>query len=126
MKTRYSDIPAYVTKDGSTIRELLHPSLHDVRNQSLAEATIPPGHTTQLHRHRRTEEIYHVIAGRGRMTLAGASFEVTCGDSVLIAPGAPHCIEVRGPDLLRILCCCSPPYSHEDTELIGEGSADAA
>jgi hypothetical protein len=26
--TRYADIPAYVTKDGSLIRELMHPALH--------------------------------------------------------------------------------------------------
>ena len=31
MHTRYADIPAYVTKDGSEIRELLHPSLHGAR-----------------------------------------------------------------------------------------------
>ena len=43
MKTRYADIPAYVTKDGSVIRELLHPDHHGNRQQSLAEATVPPG-----------------------------------------------------------------------------------
>jgi hypothetical protein len=28
MKSRYADIPAYVTKDGSEIRELMHPAVH--------------------------------------------------------------------------------------------------
>ena len=37
MKTRYADIPAYITKDGSTIRELMHPSVHGNRLQSLAD-----------------------------------------------------------------------------------------
>ena len=67
MKTRYADIPAYVTKDGSEIRELIHPDHHGARNQSLAEAIIPAGTRTLLHRHHRTEEIYHVTAGQGRM-----------------------------------------------------------
>ena len=118
MKTRYSDIPAYITKDGSEIRELLHPDTHGSRNQSLAEAIIPAGTHTLLHRHRRTEEIYHVIAGRGEMRMGDERIPVEPGDSILIPPGTPHCIEALGGESLRILCCCSPAYSHEDTELL--------
>lgn len=118
MKTCYTDIVAYVTKDGSEIRELMHPDLHAARQQSLAEATLQPGQCTQLHRHHMTEEIYHVTAGRGRMTLGDDVFEVYPGDSVLISPNTAHCIEAIGPEVLRVLCCCSPPYSHADTELI--------
>jgi mannose-6-phosphate isomerase-like protein (cupin superfamily) len=118
MKTCYRDIPAYITKDGSEIRELLHPDHHSVQNQSLAEAIIPSGTRTLLHRHRQTEEIYHVAAGNGRMTLGAEIFEVAPGDSILIQPGTAHCIEALGTETLRILCCCSPAYSHEDTELL--------
>ncbi len=118
MKTSYSHIPAYDTKDGSEIRELMQPSVHGNRNQSLAEATVLPGTRTLLHRHRLTEEIYHVTAGRGRMTLGDETFDVVTGDSVLIPPGTPHCIEAVGTTPLRILCCCSPAYTHDDTELL--------
>lgn len=118
MRTRYADVPAYVTKDGSTIRELMHPAAHGNRLQSLAEATIDAGSRTQLHRHALTEELYHVTAGTGQMTLGDATLEVGAGDTVLIPPGTPHCIEATGTEPLRILCCCSPPYSHEDTELL--------
>jgi mannose-6-phosphate isomerase-like protein (cupin superfamily) len=118
MRTRYADVPAYVTKDGSTIRELMHPAAHGNCLQSLAEATIDAGARTQLHRHALTEELYHVTAGTGLMTLGDATLEVGAGDTVLIPPGTPHCIEATGSEPLRILCCCSPPYSHEDTELL--------
>ena len=118
MRTRYADVPPYVTKDGSTIRELMHPAAHGNRLQSLAEATIDAGARTQLHRHALTEELYHVTAGTGLMTLGDATLEVGAGDTVLIPPGTPHCIEATGTEPLRILCCCSPPYSHEDTELL--------
>lgn len=121
MKTHHDDIPAYVTRDGSEIRELLHPGLHAVRNQSLAEATVFAGQRTHLHRHHRTEEIYHVTSGRGRMTLDKSAFDVGPGDSIPIPPGTPHCIEAIGDEPLRILCCCSPAYSHEDTELLEAG-----
>jgi hypothetical protein len=41
--SRRDDITPYVTRDGSEIRELLHPDRHAVRHQSLAEATVAPG-----------------------------------------------------------------------------------
>lgn len=116
--THYADIPAYVTKDGSRIRELMHPAQQGNRAQSLAEATVLPGQRTQRHRHARTEELYHVSAGRGLMTLGADVFEVGAGDTVHIAPGTPHCIEALGAEPLVILCCCAPPYAHEDTELL--------
>ena len=118
MKTTYAAVPAYTTRDGSEIRELMHPSVHHNRAQSLAEALVAPGQTTALHRHRRSEELYHITAGRGRMTLGDQCFDVVPGDTVSIPPGTPHCIENLGTGPLRILCCCTPPYTHEDTELL--------
>ena len=118
MKSRYAALPAYVTKDGSTIRELMHPSVHGNAQQSLAEATVEPGAQTALHRHRRTEEIYHVTAGEGLMMLGDARFAVGVGDTVCIAPGTPHCIANTGAVPLTILCACAPAYAHDDTELL--------
>jgi mannose-6-phosphate isomerase-like protein (cupin superfamily) len=115
---RYADAQPYTTKDGSVIRELMHPAVHGNRNQSLAEATVAAGQRTVLHRHGRTEELYHVTSGRGRMTLGEESFGVIAGDTVCIPPGTPHCIENAGADDLVILCCCSPAYDHDDTELL--------
>ena len=117
-RTRYAEIPAYVTRDGSEIRELMHPAVHGNRRQSLAEATVAPGTHTRLHRHALSEELYHITAGHGLMTLGASCFKVGAGDTVLIPPGTPHRIEATGADALRILCCCSPPYAHEDTELL--------
>jgi len=115
VKTVYSEIPAYVTKDGAEIRELMHPDKHTSRRQSLAEAIVRPGQETLLHKHLRTEELYHVTAGRGLMTLGEERFTVGPGDTVCIAPGTPHCIRNIGAEPLRILCSCAPAYSHEDT-----------
>ena len=120
-RSRLSEVAAYITKDGSEIRELLHPSTHAVRNQSLAEAVIPPGTTTLLHRHRLSEEIYHVTQGHGVMTLGDAQFVIEPGDSILIAPGTALCVSNGGEIPQRILCCCAPAYAHEDTELLNAG-----
>jgi mannose-6-phosphate isomerase-like protein (cupin superfamily) len=118
MKTAYKSIAAYVTKDGSIIRELMHPSVHGNRNQSLAEAIVEPGARTALHRHVLTEEIYHITAGEGLMTLGDQRFAVAVGDTVCIAPGTPHCIHNTGAAPLKILCACSPAYAHDDTQLL--------
>ena len=114
----YDAIESFVTKDGSEIRELMHPRRHAVRGQSLAEATVAPGAETRLHRHLRTEELYHIAAGSGRMRLGERYFDVHAGDTVCIAPGTPHCVANTGLEPLRILCCCTPAYADEDTELL--------
>lgn len=124
MKSEYGDIEVYVTRDGSLIRELMHPEKdshvhYGIRNQSLAEATVPVGVETKLHRHHVSEELYHITAGQGLMTLAEDQFKVTVGDTICIPPGTLHCILNTGETELKFLCCCSPAYSHEDTELLG-------
>jgi len=118
MKTSRAAIEPYPTKDGSEIRELMHPSIHGNRAQSLAEATVQPGAGTRLHRHLVTEEIYHFTSGTGTMTLGAETFAVSAGDTVQIPPGTPHRVQNTGAAPLTILCSCAPAYSHEDTELL--------
>lgn len=121
-KTSHANIRPYITKDGSHIIELMHPQHHastlGVKHQSLAEAIIPAGVTTSLHCHTTSEEIYHITSGHGTMQLGEERFPVESGDSVCIPPGTPHQISNTGTDELHILCACSPPYSHDDTELL--------
>jgi quercetin dioxygenase-like cupin family protein len=102
------ELPAFTTKDGSTIREFHHTAL-----QSLAEATVDAGQTTQRHYHRASEEIYLVLAGEGELEIDGDRRHVRPGDAALIPAGAWHAIAAAST--LRFLCCCAPPYSHDDT-----------
>jgi len=118
VRTCYNDITAFETKDGSLIRELIHPNQQKNQQQSLAEAIVYPDQTTALHRHRKSEEIYYIQQGQGQMTLGQHKFDVRVGDSICILAGVSHCIKNTGKDNLHILCCCAPAYSHEDTELL--------
>lgn len=108
----------FTTVDGSTIRSLLDRTNSSVALQSLAEAELGPGDTTTRHYHRESEEIYYLLMGSGRMDLDGEVRDVRVGDAVLIPPGAWHQITNTGTETLRFLCCCSPPYRHEDTYFI--------
>jgi mannose-6-phosphate isomerase-like protein (cupin superfamily) len=116
---KLEQVEAFTTKDGSEIRELAGIPTGNAEKQSLAEATIPPGGETEEHYHRASEEIYFFTHGSGRLRLGDEESEVAVGDTVVIAPGTPHKLWNTGHEPLRLLCCCSPPYTHEDTYLIG-------
>ncbi|MGA3172603.1 MAG: cupin domain-containing protein [Chthoniobacteraceae bacterium] len=103
----------FVTKDGSKIRSILDRTNAPVENQSLAEASVPSGSSTQRHYHKMSEEFYFILEGTGQMEIDGETRKVGPGDAILIRRGAWHAIAAREP--LRFLCCCAPPYAHEDT-----------
>ncbi len=111
------DQPTYVTLDESLIRELVRPERQGSRHLSLAEATIAPGQSTLRHQHRQSEEIYFVLAGEGIVEVAAHQHRVAPGEAVLIPPGAEHRAVCLGDTPLRLLCACSPPYQHDDTEV---------
>jgi mannose-6-phosphate isomerase-like protein (cupin superfamily) len=105
----------FLTKDGSEIRELLAYRNSSIRNQSLAEARLPIGASTQEHYHAKTEEIYFITAGRGRMRIDDELGEVKAGDAIAIPPGKRHKLWNTGDGALTLLCCCAPCYEHSDT-----------
>ena len=103
----------FTTADGSTIRSILDRTNAPVQMQSLAEATVPEGGATERHYHKLSEELYFLLEGEGSMVIDGEPREVAPGDAVLIPAGAWHQISAKSE--LRFLCCCAPPYAHEDT-----------
>lgn len=111
-------VPSFITKDGSEIRELLAYRNSVIQKQSLAEAIVPAGTVTQFHYHPITEEIYFILDGTGEVRLGELWYPVKPGDSIPIPPGTPHQIRASAADELRFLCCCVPAYEHSDTVLL--------
>ncbi|HEX4747290.1 MAG TPA: cupin domain-containing protein [Gaiellaceae bacterium] len=109
LRNRERDATPFVTKDGSTIREY-----HHTERQSLAEASLDPGASTRRHYHASSEEIYLLVEGGGELEVDGERRSVAAGDAVVIPPGASHRL-TAGDRGARLLCCCVPPYSDEDT-----------
>ena len=114
----------FKTKDGSEIRELLAHRNSCITQQSLAEARVPPGASTTPHYHPRTEEIYYILSGQGRIRIEGEVRDVGPGDAIAIPPGSIHTITNSGTEVLKFLCCCAPGYEHEDTILAENATAD--
>ncbi|MDG1889857.1 MAG: cupin domain-containing protein [Verrucomicrobiota bacterium] len=110
-----NQVDSFITKDGSHIRELMAYRNANIRNQSLAEATLPSGCATDEHFHERSEEIYFILEGQGRMRIEDEEQVVQVGDAIAIPPGKRHKLWNTGKQSLRLLCCCAPCYEHEDT-----------
>jgi mannose-6-phosphate isomerase-like protein (cupin superfamily) len=102
----------FTTKDGSTIRSILDRTNAPVGKQSLAEATMAAGQSTERHYHKICEEFYFLLEGTARMEVDKETRDVGPGDAILIPPGARHQITAKSG--LRFLCCCAPPYDHAD------------
>ena len=119
LKANLEELEKFITKDGSSIRELAGPSWTPARQQSLAEATVPPDGEIAEHYHPKTEEFYYFTSGAGRMRLGEDEAEIVAGDCVVIPPGTIHKLWNPGPEPLVLLCCCSPPYSDDDTVMTG-------
>ncbi|MGA9138806.1 MAG: cupin domain-containing protein [Methanocella sp.] len=111
------NVESFVTKDKSSIWELYHPASSPVKDVSVAEAYVKAREKTEAHVHRSSQEIYYIAEGSGTMRLGDSEFAIKTGDAILIPPRTPHDVRAGGNGI-RILCICSPPYSHEDTELI--------
>ncbi len=112
-----ADAQAFTTLDGSTIREVAGAVSLPSRHQSLAEAVVPPGAATTAHYHHVAEELYFFTAGTGRLRVGDDEREVGPGVCAVIPPGVEHKLWNTGEEDLRLLCCCAPAYSHEDTVL---------
>ena len=150
-RVRLEDRPSFITADGSSIRELAGVPSGNSVNQSLAEATVPPGGETVEHFHRSSEEIYLFTAGAGRMRLGDEEAEVRAGDTrrdrarnpaqavesrrgatraaVLLRPalfGQRHRPAVRTALALLVQCFCSRrPAAHAAPPKIGIGEQHA-
>ncbi|MFD1811644.1 cupin domain-containing protein [Rhodococcus gannanensis] len=71
---------------------------------------LAPGAAVGEHIHTRTEEIYYIVAGHGRMTLNGETRDVGPGDLAMTPLNGRHSIENIGDvDLEFIVVEALPP-----------------
>jgi len=78
------DCEPFLTKDTSEIREILAYRNSACERTSLAEATIYPGACTEAHYHPKTEEIYYVLSGTGRIRVDDEERDIGPGDAILL------------------------------------------
>ena len=113
----------YVTRDRSRIRELFNASLVPGLGVSLAEAVVEAGAGTEAHYHENCDEFYYGLEGRGVLFIDGVAHPFGKDACFRLPRGSVH--SLRAMTRLRLLCVCSPGYSHEGTVLVGERAEGA-
>ncbi|MCK5080594.1 MAG: cupin domain-containing protein [Candidatus Moranbacteria bacterium] len=66
------------------------------------------------HLHKRTEEIYYILRGRGIVTIDKEQQEVQKGDLIPISKNKLHTIEKISEKPLELLAITTPKYDPED------------
>ena len=84
------------------------------RNMTVTWVDVPPGAEQRAHSHPDAEQVYVIVRGRGRMSVAGDVEEVGEGDLVFIPPATSHGIVNDGHEDLVYVSAASPPVSMEE------------
>ena len=106
--------PWYTAPDHAVARQIVSPSNSRCTTLSLAEIIIPAGVAVREHFHKQREEIYHIVAGKGLMTLDGKTAEVGPGDTVVVHIGEHHKIQAHRDADLEMIVASVPAWSEAD------------
>ena len=116
---KLKDCSEIIAGDQTRLRELLHPNREYPFNgrYSLAHVILAPGESS--HRHRlKTDEVYYIITGTGKMHIDDESATVETGDTIDIPPNSIQWIENTGQANLAFLCIVDPAWQADDEEMI--------
>ena len=84
------------------------------RNLAVTWVDVAPGADQKSHSHEDSEQVYVVVSGSGRMTVAGDEERVGPGDLVFIPPATDHSIVNDGDEPLVYVSAMAPPVSMEE------------
>lgn len=112
----------FMTPEKCYITELSNTT--DDPDASIARARVEPGITTRRHRLNGITERYYIIEGKGLMEAGELQpEEVFPGDVVVIPPSCSQRITNTGSSDLIFLAICTPRFSQDAYDDIGEDTA---
>lgn len=116
---KLKDCDEIVAGDGTRLRELLHPdrAYKFGGRYSLAHAVVPVAASSLEHR-LKSNEVYYILSGKGRMHIDEESQPVETGDAIEIPAGATQWIENTGDAKLAFLCLVDPAWQESDEEIL--------
>ena len=66
---------------------------------------LPPGVSVPfLHSHKRNEEVYIVVKGKGRFQVDGDEFDIAEGSVIRVDPAGARCITADSQSSIRYIC----------------------
>jgi mannose-6-phosphate isomerase-like protein (cupin superfamily) len=110
---RIDDAPTEHRGGGQVSHLLLAPGEFGARNLAVTWVECAPGSQQDLHAHPDSEQVYVIIAGRGRMIVGEERSEVSRGAAIFIPPRTDHAIRALGDELLVYVSATSPPFGAE-------------
>ncbi|HMI90543.1 MAG TPA: cupin domain-containing protein [Polyangiales bacterium] len=88
---------------GASFTALVGPA-RGARDTSVWRVELAPGSAPTPH-HVTREEVFVILSGRARVTIAGQVSEAGAGDAVLVPARTPFAIACAGETPLTALCC---------------------
>jgi mannose-6-phosphate isomerase-like protein (cupin superfamily) len=88
---------------GSRFTALVNPR-RGARDTSVWRVELAPRSTPTLHEVTR-EEVFVILSGTARVTIAGVESSASTGDAVLVPADTPFSIANAGDEPLRAICC---------------------
>ncbi len=85
-------------------RVTLHSEL-SLTGSEISINELPPGGSVPfVHAHKRNEEVYIVVKGKGRFYVDGEEFEVAEGSVIRVDAGGQRCIAADRQSPIRYIC----------------------
>jgi mannose-6-phosphate isomerase-like protein (cupin superfamily) len=94
------------------------------RNMSVTWLEVPAGVEQKLHSHEEAEQVYVVVKGSGRMSVAGDTQAISVGDLILVPPATDHVISNDADEDFACVSVQSPPVAA--SEIYGRQLAEVA
>lgn len=105
----------FVARDGALIYELFKKNGLNLKNISLAAGLLRPGQKAISHFHKKTEEIYYILSGSGKVRVGNKIEKIKPGVAVYVPANKPHAlINTHQTKIMKVLAICSPKYSDND------------
>jgi uncharacterized protein len=111
-----SDITALAMAPGVTLKELVGEKspLALTPRLSVARFTLAPGHSSGTSYNHRSEEVFLVVSGAGRVHLQADTKPVGPGSTIFIPATVPHSIEAGPGNDLVFLAISAPAFTPAD------------
>ena len=83
---------------GNTLVSIVVPSGMGDDRICVVEHRAPLGDSPPMHVHRREDEVFHLISGRIKFSVAGTERVLEAGETMLAPKGVPHTYRVESPE----------------------------
>ena len=98
----------YKVSSNGSIKELGRVTLNEQLSLTGSEISVnelPAGVSVPfVHAHKRNEEVYIILSGKGRFFIDGDEFGVGTGDVVRIDPAGERCIKADDQEAIKFIC----------------------